>query len=92
PDGTVLKIEKEGGVSIENFTPKSFGLDNLADLKSYVITEDDGVVKHSLLLKDGGTYELIYNTDGTFVKSSGTKVSMSLSVDGIATLSMQKPS
>lgn len=81
PDGSVMMVHDEGGVTIEKLTPKSVGIKNLADIASHVVREDGQLRIHRIEFVNGGYFEVSYAPNGAVVGCSGHNLSQSINKD-----------
>lgn len=79
PEGTVIVSKNEDGslglssdksISTDLGSIESFGIENVAAVIAYEITNVDGVVKHHVKFRNGGTLDLSFNEDGTNFSAS----------------------
>ena len=81
PDGSTMIMREDGGLSIQNITPKSVGIKDLADVESYTVRTDDQGSTHKINFVTGGHVEVNYAPDGKFTSLSGSNVQQSINVD-----------
>lgn len=82
PDGSVMTMHETGGMSIENFTAKSVGVKNLADIVSYVVREEGHVRIHRIDFINDSHVEVSYALDGSVMGLSGYNLTQNINKEG----------
>jgi hypothetical protein len=81
PDGVALVMWNDGNVTIENLTPTSLGIKNLAEVKSYSIQTVNQVNVHRVEFAGGGYIEVSYAQSGAVLGLSGHNIFQSINAD-----------
>lgn len=81
PDGSTMTLDKDGKTTIEDLTPKSIGIKDLAEIELYTVTVSDQSRIHRIDFVNGGNCEVSYTPSGTFSSLSGSNVQQSINKD-----------
>ena len=81
PDGSVMIMHDAGGITIENLTPKTVGVKNLADIVSYAVRQENELHIHRVEFINGGHVEVSYAANGSVVGCSGHNLSQTINKD-----------
>lgn len=86
PDGRVFSMDKSGNVEVRLETIERVSVENIVDLKSYVIVRDGDLVVHKMEFYDGGQVKLSFSTQGKIHEFSGNKIGQTITKDGAVVL------
>lgn len=81
PDGSVMVVDENGGLTIHNLSPKTVGIQNLAEILSYVVREENQSRIHHIDFINGGHVEVIYAPNGKLASCSGNNITQTISKD-----------
>ena len=81
PDGRSFVVDQDGNTNISLPTINKVGIDNILDLKSYVIMRDGELTVHKIELLGGGSVKIAYTASGKLVEFRGKKISQTITKD-----------
>jgi hypothetical protein len=73
-DGVSLTLGPDGGVSINLAQLKAVSIRNILDVKHYGMSVVDGITMHVIEFKNGGMFELTYDSVGTISNCGGNSL------------------
>lgn len=74
PDGvTAIASDKPISTHIDQIL--SYGIENIADIRSYDVEQKEGKIFHHIVFNSGGTIELSFDPDGKNFNSSASGLS-----------------
>lgn len=80
-NGAKITVDPKGNMNLENFTPKSVGIESLAEVTQYTVTTQNSLVLHKIDFIGGGKITVTYTTGGELVSLAGNNISQMLTKD-----------
>ncbi|KQN46868.1 hypothetical protein ASE93_12205 [Serratia sp. Leaf50] len=80
-NGAKITVDPKGNMNLENFIPKSVGIESLAEVSQYTVTTQNSLVLQKIDFIGGGKVTVTYTTGGELINIAGNNLSQSLTKD-----------
>jgi len=87
-DGRKFRLGADGTVNADLKSIKSVGVKNLIDLTGYTLMRKEGLIRHNLQFRNGGSATLAYEESGTLVEFKISGLETNITKESELTLSV----
>jgi hypothetical protein len=78
PEGQIIVMNHDGSVNVNLSTIRRVTLENIFDIKTYVIMREGDLIAHKIEFHDGGQVKIVYTAQGELKEFSGHKIGQTI--------------